>query len=189
MDMNTATMMATRIPATSRVTTNHALRLRRLTPPVKPVPVGEVMNTSESVGLPRQLAAVLAGVVIFTIVGPVAGSNLFGLITLFLFAYLFGLIPAFAAGVVFSVTTLWLFKDNKQESSTIILRIGAFRGGFIGLLAAFLFYIIVFLKEKDVVDFSAFAALCGILGGAASGHLAEKAMKRIYFGFTRSNQE
>lgn len=146
------------------------------------------MSTSKSVSIPRQLAAVLAGVVVFIIVGPVAGSNLFGLITLFLFAYLFGLLPASVAGLVFSVTTLLLLKNNKLETATILMRVGAFRGGFIALLAAFLFYIVVFGKEKDVVGFSVFAGLCGVLGGATSGHIAEKAMKRIYYGSSRRRQ-
>jgi hypothetical protein len=148
------------------------------------------MDTPKPPGFDRQILAVLAGVLVFIILGPVAGSNIFGLLTLFVFAYLMGAIPAAVAGLIFSLVTLWLFKSNKLESVGIWLRVGAFRGGLTGLLTAFIFFLCIYINDshftfESAIGSSVFFGLCGVLGGAASGHFAEKAMKKIYFSISK----
>lgn len=148
------------------------------------------MNNLKPASFFRQILTVLAGVLVFIIIGPVAGSNIFGLLTLYIGAYLMGTVPASLAGVIFSLVTLWLFKSNKLESAGMWLRVGSFRGALIGLLTAFIFFVCLSKNDshsttEGVIGFSLFFGFCGVLGGAASGHLAEKAMRQIYFGTTK----
>lgn len=147
------------------------------------------MDTPKPPSLDRQISAVIAGVLVFIILGPAAGSNIFGLFSLYFMAYFLGAIPAAAAGLIYSLVTLWLFKSNKLESVGMWLRVGAFRGGLIGLVTAFIFVLITGYDShsplEDNVGFSFFMGFCGILGGAASGHFAEKYMRKIYFNIPK----
>lgn len=149
-------------------------------------------STPNHPSLDKQILAVLSGVLIFIILGPAAGSNIFGLFSLYMMSYFLGAIPAAVAGLIYSLVTLWLFKSNKLESVGMWLRVGAFRGSLIGLVTAFIFVFITGYDSRysleDTVGFSFFMGFCGILGGAASGHLAEKAMRKIYLSVSNKDK-
>ena len=105
------------------------------------------METRKPSNLFRQVLTVFAGILVFIVIGPVAGSNIIGLLTLFFFAYLMGIFPASVAGLVFSLVTLWLFRSNKLLTAGIWLRVSTFRGAIIGLLTAFIFFVCQSLND------------------------------------------